>query len=351
MSKTTDERKERLRKRTRRGVDERGQRGLGKRVLLDLTKANGKVVSYKMEAERGKKRLIDILPFIITQPWYRDLRTKSGTPTGLEVGDWDYKLEIPIHSNVGDDNLTFICLQQAFGKKCSECEDLYAEWDKDEKDQDEKKIDSLKTSWRDCYNVYDYDGESGGIELWDDQAYFNFEDMLIEAMEVDDEGLATFWDLENGRSIEYKTREKKLGRNTFHKAHSIVFHKRDRYEESILEKVHPLDVMLIIPTYEEVVKARLGSDDGTRQPEEELHVKSGPEQTGRRRPDTAAKEEATDASSPKCPSVSGTFGKDCNQLKDCESCDENLFKACGEETGQAGKEVETAQPVRRRRNI
>ena len=116
--------------------------------------------------------------------------------------------------------------------------------------------------------------------------------------------------------------------------------------ENILEKVHSLDAMLIIPTYEEVVKARSGPDDEAQQPKEEQAVRS--------RPSTAAKEGTTDASSPECPS-GGTFGKDCNQLEACDSCDENLHADCGIASAEQGKSPEGAeeksQPVRRRRNI
>ena len=329
---TKEERKQRLKNRTRRGVDERGQKGLGKKTALDHSKGNGKIILYDMTAEKGKKRLIDLIPFVITQPWYKDLRTKAGTPTGLEIGDYDYKLEIPVHKNVGPDNKTVLCLQQAFGRKCPLCEDLFSEWDKDESDQDQKKIDSLKSSWRTHYNTYDYDGESGEIELWDDQSYFLFEDMLIEAMETDDEGLTTFWDLEDGRSIEYKTREKKLGRNTFYEAHSITFHKRDPYGEDILEKVHPLDAMLIIPTEKEVLDVYQGTGENETQQAEHAEAESD---AGRRRRRIGTEPPAISDESAGSPSAQicvcphgGVFGADCNKLASCDVCDEKTYAAC-----------------------
>ena len=333
---TKEERKQKLKNRTRRGVDERGQKGLSKKTALDYGKANGKVIPYDMAAEKGKTRLVDIIPFVVTQSWYKDLRTKSGSPTELEIGDWDYKLEIPVHKNVGPDNKTFLCLQQAFGRRCPLCEELYAEWDKDEGDQDSKKIEALKSSWRCHYNAYDYDGESGEIELWDDQSYFLFEDILIEAMEADDEGLVTFWDLEDGRSIEYKTREKKIGKYPFHEAHSIAFHTRDPYGEDILEKVHPLDAMLIIPTEKDVLDAHLGSEGD--EPQQSEATTETPAQGRRTRriggeTQTPVTPEALASVPPAavcvCPE-GGIFGTDCNKLKACDVCDEKIYAACQE---------------------
>ena len=371
---TKEERKARLRKRTRRGVDERGQTGLGRKSVLDLSKANGTVHKFAIDADRGKSKMIDILPFVVTQTWYKNLRTKSGSLSGLDVGDWDYKLEVPVHSGVGDGNDVFVCLQMAFGQKCPLCEELYAEWDKEKADQDERKISALMISWRDFYNVYDYDGESGGIELGYNIAYKNFEEVLQDAVDCDDEGLVTFWDLEDGRTIEYKTREKKFGKNPYHEGHSIKFVKRDSYNEDILGKTYPLDAMLIIPTYEDVARAHLGLDEDEVQQaasegvEEEPPARTRPRQIGRSKSAQAEVKEGDgtgkrdiDGSFPECP-AGGRFGTDCNKLKACESCDEALFELCGKafadgqgeqkvELERVAEKVDDKPKLRRRRSI
>lgn len=284
---TKEERKAKLRNRTRQGVDDRGQTGLGKKNVLDLSKGRSPMVMCKYEAEKGKSRVIDILPFIISMPWYKDLRAKSGRPTGLDIGDWDYKLEIPVHKGVGPENEIVLCRQQAFGKRCPLCEDLFSEWEKDEEDQDEEKIKQLKSSWRCFYNVYDYDSDHSGVELMGDVSYFLFEDMLIEAMETDNEGLATFWDLDDGKSVRFKTREKKLGKNTFHEAHSIEFVARDPYDETILQETHPLDKMLRILSYDEIAEIYHGGSEAgsaaSNEPETDGESEAEP-QRQRRRP-------------------------------------------------------------------
>lgn len=330
------ERREALRKRTKRGANEVGQRGMGRKSVLDYSKAGDKKIS-KYEVKSGKEiNYIDILPFEITQPWYKDLRSVSGSTIGLDIGFTDYKLEIPIHRSVGENNDVFLCLRLAFGKKCPICEEMYAEWDKAEEEQDAKKIQALKPSWRCFYNVYDYDGDGTSVQLWEDYSYFLFEEALQEALQTEDEGVATFSDLEMGSSIEFKGREKKLGKNPFVECHSIAFKKRDKYNDDILNQTFPLDAMLIIPNYEQVAKTHLGIEDeemttGTKMATGTEPEPSTQKERTRQRPDQNKSESKKNSSEPpwdKCP-AGMEFGIDCDPSKEaCENCEEDIFQAC-----------------------
>ena len=351
---TAADRREALRKRTKRGINERGQRGLGRKSVLDYSKAGDrKIVKYEIKSGK-ESNYIDILPFEITQDWYKNLRSVSGTAIGLEVGFTDYKLEIPIHRNVGENNDVFLCLKKAFGKKCPLCEEMYAEWDKDEDEQDAKKIAALKPSWRCFYNVYDYDGEGAPVQLWEDISYYLFEEMLQEAMETEDEGIVTFSDLEMGSSIEFKGREKKLGKNAFVEAHSISFKSRDKYNESILKDTFSLDKMLVIPTYEEVAKVHLGMEDNedeknSKQQEEapEQEVEQQQKTRTRKRfteeapkiPDDEPAEGEPPWDENKCP-AGKEFGVDCNTVPECSTCDEDIFQACAAKQDELKKETD-----------
>jgi hypothetical protein len=100
-------RREALRKRTKRGINERGQKGLGRKSVLDYSKAgNRKIVKYEIKSGK-ESNYIDILPFEITQKWYKKLRSVSGTAIGLEVGFTDYKLEIPVHKYLEKITISF----------------------------------------------------------------------------------------------------------------------------------------------------------------------------------------------------------------------------------------------------
>lgn len=338
---TAEQRRAALRKRTETGVLERGQKGLGRKSVLDYSKAgNLKLVKYQIKSGK-EKNYIDILPFEITQPWYKKLRSVSGSIIGLGVGFTDYKLEIPIHRNVGENNDVFLCLNKAFGEKCPICEEMYEEYNKDEEKQDSKKIDGLKPKWRCFYNIYDYDGEVP-IALWEDVSYYLFEEMLQEAMESEEEGIVTFSDPGMGSSIEFKGREKKIGKkgHPFIEAHSIDFKVRDSYSEDIATQTFPLDAMLVIPTYEEVAKCHLDMEEDEQEGQEE----SASETRTRSRfkeenSETSSKAEEKTEEKPwdDCPR-GHEFGVDCNTKKDCETCDDALFQACAAKQDEMGKE-------------
>jgi len=341
---SAEERKKRLAERQRKRVANREKSGLGSKSILDLSKTSLPIQKFKMQAEKGKDKLIDFIPFTVTEDFLANLREKSGDPTGRIPGDWDYKLEVPVHKQVGSDNLTVICRQLAFGQKCPLCEELFEEWDKEKKDQDAKKIEALKTSWRCHYNVFDYDDQDKGIQLWDDQSWYLFEDMLLEAQETDDEGLQVFWDLGEGKSVSYKTREKSLGGNPFHEAHSIVFVDRDPYDESILEKVHPLDKMLVILNYEEISKIHLGLEDDevdtrTRRTETPETTDEAVDRT-RRGPRQMVRDRTPEVL--ECP-FGHEFGVDINRKEDCNKCDEETFKSCGDAFAAKSAEAKTEQ--------
>ena len=51
--------------------------------------------------------------------------------TGLDVGEWDYKLELPVHPNVGENNDTLICHREAFGGQCVRCDEMFEEYGKE----------------------------------------------------------------------------------------------------------------------------------------------------------------------------------------------------------------------------
>ena len=340
---SSEQRREALRKRTKRGVNERGQRGLGRKSVLDYSKAgDSKIVKYEIKSGK-ESNYIDILPFEITQDWYKNLRSVSGTAIGLEVGFTDYKLEIPVHRNVGENNDVFLCLRLALGKKCPLCEEMYEEWDKDEDEQDAKKIAALKPSWRCFYKVYDYDGEGAPVQLWEDISYYLFEEMLQEAMETEDEGIVTFSDLEMGSSIEFKGREKKLGKNAFVEAHSISFKSRDKYDESILKDTFPLDKMLVIPTYEEVAKVHLGMEDNgdgkdsEQEPGQKAEERAGQRQETRTRKRVTEISPAGEAPWNECP-AGKEFGVDCNTVPECGNCDEDIFQVCAAKQDELKKE-------------
>ena len=365
MAKTAAEiRREKLRNRTKQAVETRDQKGLGRKSVLDWSRFVGKK-PMSFEVQLGKNlNLIDFLPWVVTQEWYKDLRTFSGLTTNLDIGDWDYKLELPVHRGVGENNDIFICLRLAFGQKCPRCEEMFEEYEKTE--PDDKKINELKPSWRCWYNLYDYNEEEnpdGVNSVWEDVSYHLFEkEILAEA----DEGEETvlYSDIEMGKSVEIKGKQKQLGKNKFIEAGNVEFKDRDPYKEDIVNDTVSFDSLVKICTYEEFNRAHLGLDEEA--PEKEKSESSTPSseatesssnRRSRRRSAAEKEEPKTDDNS--CPKGL-KFGNPDLDSKDCKKCPDDIFDTCAavddkkmdKEVIEAGKrdiKEEETPPARRRR--
>ena len=93
---------------------------------------------------------IDIVEFRITQDWYPNLRCRGGGTCGdlgLVPGELDYKLEIPVHSNVGPNKKQHLCPQDAFGKPCPICEEKFALLEKNNNKWDRDTMGPTVASW------------------------------------------------------------------------------------------------------------------------------------------------------------------------------------------------------------
>lgn len=171
----------------------------------------------------------------------------------------------------------------------------------------------------------------------------------------------------DGRSIEFKGREKELGKSKFVEAESIEFHSRDPYDESVLDKIPSLDQALIIPTYEQIRMSHYGLEEGEETtPEAEQKGVAGkaeqPAETGRKRgrtkeePPPAVTSRTRGGTAPEpvketakeemaCP-AGGKFGEDCNRIKACqdEACDQGVYEACMKRANEISKKPATESP-------
>jgi hypothetical protein len=347
--------KEKLKNRTKQAAENKDARGTGRKSILDLS-----LLKLPLWTPRsGKdKNFIDIMPWRISQTWYKNLRTRSGDVTKLDVEDVDYKLEVARHSNVGPSKDHLLCLREAFGKSDPICEDMFAEYQKRKdgnKEFSAEKAKQLQPSWRCFYIVYDYDDQNKGFQLWGDVSYELFEKYLLDEMKIaiDEGGLVVPWDLLDGRSVEFKGREKKLGPNSFIEAEGIVFHKRDSYSEGVIDKLPSLDSALIILTYEQIRAVHYGLDhDGDEEIEQERiqekeEKKTVPDQQVRTRSrgtevTPLPQRVSTDA---ECP-AGGKFGYDCNKIKVCkdEVCSQETYEACLKKCDELDKQSLAESP-------
>jgi hypothetical protein len=356
--------KEALRRRAKSSVrsgDEYKSRGK-RSVVLDLSKLQKEGVEiswYKPKSGRDKN-MIDILPFEVSQKWYPKLRTFNRDECGVEVGKTDYKLEVPIHYDVGSDGKAMLCLKLAFGKTCIICDEQWKLWTED-KEKHKKAINKLKAKWRVYYNIYEYDSEDDSIKIWD-ISYHNFETHLKQAAYISEDEYEDFCTLDDGKSVEFKGREKTLGKNTFIEAEGITFQERDPYEESTFEEVYQLDAALIIPTVEDVKNAfyETETEDKNKTEEDEIEEDNTdtdneePKPRRRQRATRNSKDEENESGTPddnKCP-ADGKFGIDTNELEECTECPEDTFDACSEENERLSAEKKArdeSKPTRRKR--
>jgi hypothetical protein len=351
--------KEKLKTRTHQAAVNKDSRGLGRKSILDL----GMIKLPVWTPRSGRdKNYIDIMPWQVTQSWYKNLHTRTGVVTGLDPGDCDYKLEVARHGNVGPGKDMMLCLREAWGKSDPICEDMFAEFQKRKdgsREFDEKKARSFQPSWRDFYIVWDYDQPEKGFQLWE-HSYELFEKYLLDELKtaIDEGGMIIPWDLQDGRSVEFKGREKKLGSTPFIEAEGITFHKRDPYDDSVISKLPSLDSTLIIPTYEEIRVAHYGleegDDKGIEQPEASPSVEQEAHR-GRTRPGTESspptevskgvrtrgEKEVAPLKSDGCP-AGGKLGEDCGKIQACkdEACDQAVYEACLKRHEELSKEAE-----------
>ncbi len=256
-----DRRRERMVDRQKRSGDERGKRGSGNRRYLKLENANGDISWFKP----GKRNLITIVPFEVKNPEYAELRTAEGnTPIGVRVGDLDYKLEIPLHRDMGPEKIQFICPKCAVGKRCFPCEQKEGlDWVTDKK---ERK--ALNISWRNMYNILDLNAEEEEeIGLWEVSYELYEREMLDEIKEVEiDTGTRPVVGVLTGASnVRFRGVEKTIplpdGKTaTFYEFKSFSFIGRKDLSERILDDVHPLDLMYEIPSYEQTKSWYLGQE-------------------------------------------------------------------------------------------
>ena len=337
------EREQRLRDRVNQSRENVGKLGSGKQSVLDTSAYT--VKWYKAIAGK-KKNLMDIVPYLISEPWYPKLKGRAGTYTGLQPGDPDYKLEVPVHRRVGPENKSFLCLREAFGKACPVCEERFKLFDMPKEQQDKEAIRALNTSWRCFYNVWDYNSEEAEptFKLFE-SSYKMFEEMLLKESEPEDEQLEPifFSSLSEGKTIEWKGMEKEIGKGKsvvkFIEAVDFNFLDRDPYGEDVYGQVLPLDKMLIIPTYDQVRAALFGMEEeetavveeAVEEAEAEVELEQTRTRVMRRTPvqpqQRMQRQPVRQAPVTKCPE-GFTFGEDHGEFAECQQCIDEAYQAC-----------------------
>jgi hypothetical protein len=284
------------------------------------------------QAKKGTNK-IDIIPF----------RNKEGKAVHF--------FEFYRHTGVGVNNAMVICPNKTEdkGKPCPICEErtkLKAAghaWDSDE-------MKAVSPKRRVIYNVIDHAEPEKGIKLFETSQYSFSKKLLEEAWVEDEDGEKTdemliFADLEDGKTISFKGREKVFnGRTSISEFDSFVFLDRKKpYSEKMLSKAHPLDTLLITKTYKELQDMWLGAPEEDED-DEPTPVKAKPVDddddddvpfAGKTmvadddddESEAKPRKKKVEAVAQECPE-GNVFGKHFDKYEECDDCPQEFRKPC-----------------------
>jgi len=203
--------------------------------------------------------LLDILPF----------EAGKGNPNADE-GMLHWERTFSAHRGIGANSDSFLCPRLLNKKPCPVCEHrLHLVKAGDEDDED--LIKDLAPKTRQLFNVLNLKDPDKGVQIWD-MSYFLFGESLYKRLRDADEGdeWENFFFLEGGLTLKIGFSERSFGGASFHEVDTIDFKPRKRdYDDDILEQVHVLDDLLVIPDYDELKETFLettGDDDDDDEP-------------------------------------------------------------------------------------
>jgi hypothetical protein len=203
--------------------------------------------------------LLDILPYAAGKgnPW-------------AEPGNLHWERTFYVHRGIGANSDSFLCPRMTRKEKCPVCEHrlaLIKEGDED----NEELIKDLSPKQRQLFNVINLKDPDKGVQIWD-ISYHLFGKILDARLRNSDEedGWEKFFFLEEGLTLKIGFGEKTFGGATFHEVETIDFKSRkEDYDDDILEQVHNLDKMLIVPDYSDLKKTFLETREEDEDEEDE----------------------------------------------------------------------------------
>ena len=314
----------------------------------------------------GTKR-IDIIPFIAGKgnPW-------------ADKGTEHYERTFWVHRGIGINQNSYVCPAKTAGKKCPICEHL-AKLARDP-NADEDLIKSLAPRERQLFNVIDLSNKDKGIQIWD--VSFHLFGKQLDARirnQDDDDGYDQFCELEDGLTLKLGVEEKSFSGFSFYAVETIDFKPRKQdYDADLVNEAPVLDDLLKILRYEELKAVFLqlepnnsndddepddddpdddeqdddekddddqDEDEHDDEPDDDDDDDDDDEEDEKPSPKPKSKTKGASKNSPKssknksskkknagkqskgktCP-AGGTFGKDTDELPECDDCD--LWDEC-----------------------
>ena len=218
-------------------------------------------------------------------PWRIGTKNHPEVVAGnAKVGDFDYVLDLMVHTRIGPGNGDYICPKKNFGKPCPICDRADELW-KNEDTKDEARALFAK---RKCvYLVQELDenfhAKSEKPMIYETaHATFSKELQSRATSCLRGKGVVNFADPDEGKVVSFSVNEGTMGNGKkFKQAGNFEFNERtEEVSDEILEACPSLDTMMVIKTPEQLKAAMYGDpedaeEDFNNQPDEaEEHTAS-----------------------------------------------------------------------------
>lgn len=183
---------------------------------------------------------IHILPFLIKTERHPEVAAGR-----MEIGDEDYFLEYGAHRGIGPDGKSAIlCLDSTYGKPCPICE--HARELKKKGDRDDLPWPSRRVA----YNVME--DEDDEVKVFDvSEKLFHRE--LKSKLSRSERGFFDYSSLDEGAMIQCYVEEDRSGKFTYLKFKDFEFKERKPLPRSLLDRTFPLEMLLNVPEYDDVL--------------------------------------------------------------------------------------------------
>lgn len=219
-----------------------------------------KLKFFKM-ADVGTYHDLNILPWRIGTKLHPEVISNNA-----KVGDYDYVLDLMVHTNIGPSNGDYICLKKNFGKACPICEEADELWKNDDTKDDARKLFARRKCIYLVQELSDsFKPKSEDPEIFEvSHAVFSKELQSRATACLRGKGVVNFADPgEEGKVVSFSVNEDTMGSGKkFKKAGNFEFNERvEEISDEILEKCPSLDAMMVVKTYDQLKAALYGDPD------------------------------------------------------------------------------------------
>lgn len=253
-----------LGRRTQEQTDNRESNGATRKSFMNYSKCGLKFFKF---TDVGKYQDINILP------WRISSKNHPGVVDGkYEIGDYDYVLDLWVHSRIGPGEEDCVCLKRTYGKPCPICDEGDRLWANPETKESARQffakrkciylVDELNDKFESVSNepkifevthgLFSKDLQSKATSCLRGKGVVDF-----ASVNVDSKGR------EIGKVVSFTVGEGTMGNGRkFKKAENFEFNERvQEVSDEMLEKCPSLDSMLVVKTPEEMKAMLYGEPD------------------------------------------------------------------------------------------